>query len=227
MKRRGVTEYYKPAKLLTEPDRFELRIEDNEPSEDDSRDEMLYDDLDLEAHEKLDEFVANQKTIEKNYSRNMESIYSDDAMVRSSGVRNDPNRTNNGEDDENMFVSMQNKENSERMNIKKIEKTQKEIRWRMRAILIDWLTEVCSDYQLARETLYYAVKYIDFYLESGKSLIKSKFQLIGLTALFVASKMEEIEPPSVNELCYFSSGLFKRSEMITMEIEIVKVKIKK
>jgi len=39
----------------------------------------------------------------------------------------------------------------------------------------------------------------------------------------VASKMEEIVPPSVVDLCDFSSDIFRREQMLEMEQVLVKV----
>lgn len=130
------------------------------------------------------------------------------------------------EEEQDIFSDLQIKENEERMDIEIVEEYQPEIKWRMRSILIDWLCEVCSDYQLTRDTFHYATKYIDFLLQKTKKMKKNKFQLIGLTCLFLASKMEEVIPPSAQDLCYFSSGLFDRDEMIDMEEVLVKVSFK-
>lgn len=60
---------------------------------------------------------------------------------------------------------------------------------RMRAILLDWLIEVCEVYKLHRETYYLAMDYIDRYLSSHHNVPKNELQLIGITCLFIASKV--------------------------------------
>lgn len=60
---------------------------------------------------------------------------------------------------------------------------------RMRAILLDWLIEVCEVYKLHRETYYLAMDYIDRYLSTHQNIPKSQLQLIGITCLFIASKV--------------------------------------
>jgi Cyclin, N-terminal domain len=67
---------------------------------------------------------------------------------------------------------------------------QSEVKWKMRAILLDWMCEVCSDYTLKRETYHYAINYVDRYLTVVPNVKKKKLQLIGVTALYMASKME-------------------------------------
>ena len=45
-------------------------------------------------------------------------------------------------------------------------------------------------YRLHRETFYLAVDFVDRYLAAKTNVAKSKLQLIGITALFVAAKLE-------------------------------------
>ena len=59
----------------------------------------------------------------------------------------------------------------------------------MRAILIDWLVEVQQNFELHHETLYIAVKLVDRFLEA-EIIDKHRLQLLGATALMVASKFE-------------------------------------
>lgn len=60
---------------------------------------------------------------------------------------------------------------------------------RMRAILLDWLIEVCEVYKLHRETYYLGMDYVDRYLSTHQNIPKSQLQLIGITCLFIAAKV--------------------------------------
>lgn len=60
----------------------------------------------------------------------------------------------------------------------------------MRAILLDWLIEVCEVYTLQRETFYLAVDYLDRYLSITNNVRKTSLQLIGITSLCIAAKLE-------------------------------------
>ncbi len=60
----------------------------------------------------------------------------------------------------------------------------------MRAILLDWIMEVCSEFTLKRATFHLSVEMIDRYLEINKEVKKEEFQLIGLAALCIACKAE-------------------------------------
>lgn len=60
----------------------------------------------------------------------------------------------------------------------------------MRAILIDWLMEVCQEYLLKRETFHLAVTYVDRFLSKTQNVMKAQLQLVGICALYIASKLE-------------------------------------
>lgn len=64
---------------------------------------------------------------------------------------------------------------------------------RMRAILLDWLIEVCEVYKLHRETYYLTIDYLDRYISSKSNISKSQLQLIGITCLFIASKVRNFD----------------------------------
>lgn len=59
-----------------------------------------------------------------------------------------------------------------------------------RCTLINWLLEVVLHFRLHRETLYLAIHMIDRYMSVCPGVRRSFYQLLGVTALFVASKLE-------------------------------------
>ena len=59
-----------------------------------------------------------------------------------------------------------------------------------RAVLVDWLMELCEEFAFKRDTFHYTVNYIDRYLSVKKDIQKKKLQLIGVVALSIASKFE-------------------------------------
>ena len=71
-----------------------------------------------------------------------------------------------------------------------LEKHQNQINWSMRAILFDWMMEVCMEFGLKRETYHYSINYVDRYMSTVKNIQKSELQLIGVTALYMAAKVE-------------------------------------
>jgi cyclin E len=62
---------------------------------------------------------------------------------------------------------------------------------------MDWMMEVSSEFTLKRETYHLAINFVDRLLEAQKNVPKNEFQLVGLTCLYLASKIEEIYPPKI------------------------------
>ncbi|XP_039619090.1 G1/S-specific cyclin-E1 [Polypterus senegalus] len=93
---------------------------------------------------------------------------------------------------------------------------------KMRAILLDWLMEVCEVYRLHRETFYLAQDYFDRFMATQKNVVKTRLQLIGITALFVAAKLEEIYPPKLNQFAYVTDGACTEDEILEMELIMMK-----
>ncbi|GAA5901353.1 uncharacterized protein JCM6883_000187 [Sporobolomyces salmoneus] len=93
---------------------------------------------------------------------------------------------------------------------------QSEIEWPMRTTLIDWLLQVHMRYHMLPETLWIAVNVIDRFL-SNRVVSLVKFQLVGVTAMFIAAKYEEIMAPSVEEFVYMTEGGYSREEILKGE----------
>jgi hypothetical protein len=99
---------------------------------------------------------------------------------------------------------------------------QDDINSTMRAILIDWLVEVHMKFRLVPQTLYLCVNIIDRYLAQVQ-VERKKLQLVGVTALLVACKYEEIYPPEVRDCVYITDRTYTRQEVLDMEQSIVRV----
>ncbi|KAF7636460.1 Cyclin N-terminal domain-containing protein [Meloidogyne graminicola] len=75
---------------------------------------------------------------------------------------------------------------------------QQKINPKMRSMLIDWIMDVCADKHLHRETFHLCVDYVDRYLGLNgvynfkQQISPGNLQLIGSTALLIASKIEVI-----------------------------------
>lgn len=92
----------------------------------------------------------------------------------------------------------------------------------MRAILVDWMMEVCSDFGLKRETFHYAVNYVDRYLSSVSEISKKDLQLVGVTALFIASKNEEVKLPRLRDFVKSCDGAYTAEQILEFEIKMLK-----
>ncbi|XP_048481132.1 cyclin-A2 [Plutella xylostella] len=99
---------------------------------------------------------------------------------------------------------------------------QPDITHSMRAILVDWLAEVCEEYSQQSETLHLAVSYVDRFL-SYMSVLRAKLQLVGTAATFIAAKYEEVYPPEVGEFVYITDDTYTKREVLRMEHLILKV----
>ncbi|KAL5247144.1 hypothetical protein ACHWQZ_G019115 [Mnemiopsis leidyi] len=95
-------------------------------------------------------------------------------------------------------------------------KNQAEITETMRAILIDWLVEVQETFELFHETLYLAVRMVDRYL-NRKNVRKLHLQLLGVTAIFLASKMEERYPPPLEDFIFVCDRAYTEDQILKME----------
>ncbi|EDQ89090.1 cyclin B [Monosiga brevicollis MX1] len=100
--------------------------------------------------------------------------------------------------------------------------SQPEVNERMRAILIDWLVEVHYRFELLQETLYLTVDVLDRFLSSERTS-RSQLQLVGVTAMLIASKYEEMYPPEVGDFVYISDNAYRREQILAMEQTMLRV----
>ena len=97
---------------------------------------------------------------------------------------------------------------------------QEELSDRMRSILIDWIVDVHLKYKLLPETLFITVSMIDKYLQKT-SVSRSKLQLVGVTCLLIASKYEEIYPPTLQEFVHITDNTYCKSDILDMEFHLL------
>lgn len=102
-----------------------------------------------------------------------------------------------------------------------MEKNQPQITWKMRMILVDWMMEVCMEYKLKRETFHYAVNYVDRYLSLTRNIDKSSLQLIGVTSMYIASKIEELFAPRVGDFAKSTDNGYSTEQILEMESKIM------
>ena len=91
----------------------------------------------------------------------------------------------------------------------------------MRAILVDWLIEVHYKFKLNPETLFITVNIIDRYL--SKAVVKRQLlQLVGVTAMLIASKYEDIYPPPIGDFVYITDNAYTQQDILEMEHDILR-----
>uniref|UniRef100_A0A7S3NPB6 Cyclin-like domain-containing protein n=1 Tax=Aureoumbra lagunensis TaxID=44058 RepID=A0A7S3NPB6_9STRA len=89
-----------------------------------------------------------------------------------------------------------------------------------RAILVDWLIEVHFTFQLEEATLYLALTLLNDYFKK-ETTRKDELQLIGITALFIAAKYEEVNPPDLQDCVYVTDQTYTEIEVLEMEKKIL------
>ena len=77
---------------------------------------------------------------------------------------------------------------------------------------MSWVCEVCTEMRFQRLTFHSALSYIDQYFSKASYIISvDEFQILGVTCIWVAAKMEEIFVPAVK---YFSKATGSSSSEI-------------
>ncbi|XP_026123131.1 G2/mitotic-specific cyclin-B2 isoform X2 [Carassius auratus] len=95
-----------------------------------------------------------------------------------------------------------------------------DINGRMRALLVDWLIQVHSRFQLLQETLYMTVAILDRFLQV-QPVTRKKLQLVGVTAMLIACKYEEMYVPMVGDFAYIADDAFTKAQIREMEMLIL------
>jgi len=101
-------------------------------------------------------------------------------------------------------------------------KQQHDINEKMRAILLDWLVEVHIKFKLLQETLYLTATLIDRFL-AKTPVERTRLQLVGVTAMLIASKYEEIYAPEVRDFVYITDNAYQTEEILEMERQMLLV----
>eukprot|EP00929_Paragymnodinium_shiwhaense_P119713 TRINITY_DN9160_c0_g1_i1.p1 TRINITY_DN9160_c0_g1~~TRINITY_DN9160_c0_g1_i1.p1 ORF type:complete len:592 (-),score=126.91 TRINITY_DN9160_c0_g1_i1:312-2087(-) len=97
---------------------------------------------------------------------------------------------------------------------------QRHIHEGMRAILVDWLVDVHRQFRMRNETLYLTISLLDRYL-SRSEVERGRLQLVGVSAMFIGSKFEEIHPPELRDFVYICARAYTREDVISMEARIL------
>lgn len=95
-------------------------------------------------------------------------------------------------------------------------KKQTDLTSKMRAVLVDWLITVHHQFRLKPETIYLTVNIIDRFL-SLKLISRNKLQLVGVTALMLGSKYEDIYSPEVQDFVWVTDKSYTKDEILRME----------
>ncbi|KAF4357670.1 hypothetical protein F8388_007206 [Cannabis sativa] len=97
---------------------------------------------------------------------------------------------------------------------------QPDINDKMRAILIDWLIEVHHKFELMEETLFLTVNLIDRFLER-QIVIRKKLQLVGVTAMLLACKYEEVSVPVIEDFVLITDKAYTKQDVLDMVEKLI------
>jgi cyclin B len=90
----------------------------------------------------------------------------------------------------------------------------------MRAMVIDWLGGYLRKYTTRIDTLFLAVNLMDRFL--GQCLISRRnLQLVGVVAMLIAAKFEEIHPPEIRDFVRVTDNAYTSDEIKHMEVSML------
>eukprot|EP00826_Nyctotherus_ovalis_P015292 TRINITY_DN14334_c0_g2_i2.p1 TRINITY_DN14334_c0_g2~~TRINITY_DN14334_c0_g2_i2.p1 ORF type:complete len:342 (+),score=44.04 TRINITY_DN14334_c0_g2_i2:108-1028(+) len=98
---------------------------------------------------------------------------------------------------------------------------QPDVTEKMREILLDWLVEVHWRFKLLPETLHLTVNLIDRYLEKTV-ILRNRLQLVGIAAMVVACKCEEVHPPELKDFAFVTDNTYSQKQIAHMEYRLLK-----
>lgn len=115
---------------------------------------------------------------------------------------------------------MLDKEKEYAVDFEYLSKIQNEVKDTSRGFLVEWIIDVHRKFRLQPETLYVTVTMIDRFL-SKVCIKKTQLHLLGVAALLIATKYEEIYPPDLKDLLNVSENKFTKEEVLKLEFEIL------
>ena len=90
----------------------------------------------------------------------------------------------------------------------------------IRSTMIDWMIKIHYNFKLLPETLFLTVNSIDRYF-SLHQICKRDVQLVGISALLIITKYEEIYPPLLKDFIYISDNEYTAEDILDMEKKIL------
>lgn len=89
-----------------------------------------------------------------------------------------------------------------------------------RALLMNWLLEVALHFRVSQETLYHTVGMIDATL-AMRDVDNEHLQLVSVTSLLIAAKLEEYHPPSIKDLLAITEDSYTFDDVVKMERKLL------
>lgn len=120
---------------------------------------------------------------------------------------------------QDIYEYLREREISTRVNARYMN-SQPELTEAMRKLLVSWMFDVCEEFQLLSETTFLSVRLVDQYLQTRR-VARDRLQLLGVAAMLLASKYEEIYHPPVEDFLFVSANSYDRPQLVQMELQIL------
>lgn len=93
---------------------------------------------------------------------------------------------------------------------------QDDVNPKMRSILVDWLIQVHLRFHLLQETLFMTISILDRFLALHR-VPRLELQLVGVSAMLLASKYEEMYAPEIGDFVFITDNAFTKAQIRKME----------
>lgn len=86
------------------------------------------------------------------------------------------------------------------------------ISWNSRSLIVDWIIGIHHKLELSQETLFLTVNVIDRFL-MARDIPSSKLHLVGITALLISCKFEEVVCPTLDNLIILADNRMSEDDI--------------
>jgi G2/mitotic-specific cyclin 1/2 len=115
-----------------------------------------------------------------------------------------------------IFIYLREKELTTKPDPEYIDNMNQELSWKMRTSLVDWIIQLHYAFKFCLETLYLTINIVDRFL-SVRPVPSAHLPLVGIAALFIAAKYEEIIVPSVEQILKAANNCNTPEEVFIVE----------
>ncbi|OHS96880.1 Cyclin, N-terminal domain containing protein [Tritrichomonas foetus] len=98
----------------------------------------------------------------------------------------------------------------------RIHSIQSEISPELHEIAVKWIFQLHTTYKMSSDTLYEAITYLNTVL-SKSEIQRSQLQLVAVTCIWMAMKVEERSMPKLSELAYLCREQYKEEDFVACE----------
>lgn len=92
-----------------------------------------------------------------------------------------------------------------------------------RAMLLDWMMQIGSEFCLSRETVHSSMCSVDRVLQLSPEWPLRRLQLLGTVCLHIHGKLNETAPPRAIDYVVAGDGAFALAELHTAELEVLRL----